>query len=58
MFKLARIRRLLKDCNEAIQRNPRDATAYCNRGNAWCLKGNFASAIRDYTEAIQLVPHR
>jgi hypothetical protein len=44
----------IADYNEAILLNPRDTIAYEYRGEAHLRNGNYGSAIKDYTEAIQL----
>ena len=40
----------------AIERDPRNAAAYYNRGYAWKLKGDRAQALADYLEATRLDP--
>ena len=40
---------------QAIKINPHDADAYKNRGNARSELGDYAGAIEDYTQAIQLI---
>ncbi len=42
--------------SEAIRRDPRDANAYYNRGNAYAASGDNERAIADYTAAIRLDP--
>lgn len=42
--------------SEAIRRDPRDANAYYNRGNAYAASGDNDRAIADYTAAIRLDP--
>ena len=42
--------------SEAIRRDPRDASAYYNRGNAYSDKGEADRAIADYTTTIRLDP--
>ncbi|WP_061027182.1 caspase family protein [Bradyrhizobium sp. CCH5-F6] len=42
--------------SEAIRRDPRDATAYYNRGNAYAASGDTDRAIADYTATIRLDP--
>ena len=44
-------------CKAMIRRNPKDAVAYHNRGDAYGLKGDIDSAISDYTKAIELNPN-
>ena len=39
--------------SEAIRLNPKDPTAYNNRGYAYAYKHDFDKAITDYSEAIQ-----
>jgi len=40
--------------NEAIRLDPKNATAFSNRGNAYAEKGDTDRAIADYSEAIRL----
>ena len=47
----------IRACSEAIRRNPRDATAFANRGLAHARKGEEVRAIADYDEAIKLAAH-
>lgn len=42
--------------SDAIRRDPRDANAYYNRGNAYAASGDNERAIADYTAAIRLDP--
>jgi tetratricopeptide (TPR) repeat protein len=42
--------------SEAIMLNPDDAKAYFSRGLAYFFKGDYDSAIADYTQAIALDP--
>ena len=46
----------IADYTQAIEINPRYATAYFNRGNAVEAKGEHDLAIADYTKAIELTP--
>ena len=46
----------IADCTEAIRLNPKDDTAYSNRGGAYGLKGDYDKAIADCTKAIRLNP--
>jgi tetratricopeptide (TPR) repeat protein len=39
---------------KVIARNPRDASAYYDRGVIHLMKGNFPNAIADLTQALQL----
>lgn len=41
---------------KAMKINPKDFTAYKDRGNAYYKKGLFALAISDYSKAIELNP--
>jgi len=40
--------------NEALEINPGDAKAYCNRGWAYAGKSQYDKAISDYTRAIEI----
>lgn len=42
--------------SEAIRRDPKDANAYYNRGNAYAASGDADRAIADYTATIRLDP--
>ncbi|RTM10829.1 MAG: tetratricopeptide repeat protein [Bradyrhizobiaceae bacterium] len=42
--------------SEAIRRDPRDANAYYNRGNAYAARGDAERAIADYSTAVRLDP--
>ncbi|MDJ0600849.1 MAG: tetratricopeptide repeat-containing serine protease family protein [Crocosphaera sp.] len=44
----------LKDFEELIKRNPRDADALLQRGNIYFQRGNKQQALNDYTTAISL----
>jgi tetratricopeptide (TPR) repeat protein len=46
----------IADWNSAINRDPRDARAYRQRGGAYFKKGDFSLAIADYSRAIELEP--
>jgi tetratricopeptide (TPR) repeat protein len=46
----------LADFDEAIRRDPKQATFYCDRGTAHANKRREDQAISDYTEAIRLDP--
>ena len=48
--------RAIADFSEALKINPRYATAFISRGNAWKNNGNFARAIVDYTMTIEINP--
>ncbi|MFN7881677.1 MAG: tetratricopeptide repeat protein, partial [bacterium] len=46
----------MRDYDEAIRLDPRDAHAFFNRGLVHQRRGNFDAALRDYDEAIRLNP--
>jgi uncharacterized caspase-like protein len=48
--------RLIQSCDEALQRDPNDADAYYQRGQAYARLHQFARAVADFTEAIRLRP--
>jgi tetratricopeptide (TPR) repeat protein len=43
-------------CTRLLTRNPKDAGAYSNRGNAYFRKGEYDRAIADFDQAIGLNP--
>src|SRR5215467_305007 len=43
-------------CSRLIQRNPRNAVAYNNRGIEYNHKGDYDRAIPDYDQAIRIDP--
>jgi tetratricopeptide (TPR) repeat protein len=47
----------IKSCSALIERNPKDAVALHNRGEAYELKGGVDRAISDYTKAIVADPN-
>ena len=47
----------IEDYNQAIEKNPNDATAYLNRGVARHRLGDAGAAIRDYEQALKLDPN-
>jgi len=51
------IERHIRGCTALIRRNPHDAVAYYNRGNAYQKKRDYDSAIADYTKAIRIRPN-
>jgi len=48
--------RKIRGCTEFIRDNPRNATAYNNRGLAYAAKKEFDRAIADYNKAIEINP--
>ena len=44
----------IRGCTELLKRNPRNATAYYNRGTAHLGNGQVDTAIRDFTKAIEI----
>jgi tetratricopeptide (TPR) repeat protein len=46
----------LADSTESIRLNPKNPTAYGNRGTAWFDKREYDKSIADFTEAIRLDP--
>ncbi len=46
----------IADFTRAIELNPADTSAYCNRGLCYAEHGDFAQAIADFTQAIELNP--
>ncbi len=46
----------IKDFNEVIRLNPKNAPAFYNRGVTWYGQKEYDKAIKDYIEAIQLDP--
>ncbi|MBW2614626.1 MAG: tetratricopeptide repeat protein [Deltaproteobacteria bacterium] len=46
----------IKAFSEAIEVNPRNAVAYCNRGVARFFKGEHDRAIADFTSAVEINP--
>jgi tetratricopeptide (TPR) repeat protein len=49
--------RAIKDFNEAIRWDPKNAAAFFDRGNARLAKKEYYQAIRDFDEAIRLDPN-
>jgi len=47
----------IKGCSALIQRDPRNAIAYHNRGLAYAAKDDLDRAVADYTKAIELNPN-
>ena len=45
-----------KEYDRAIALDPKDATAYANRGNVWYAKKEYDKAIADYDKAMALDP--
>lgn len=46
----------IKDLDQAILLNSKEARFYCNRGNAKCLLGKYQAGIFDFDKAILLNP--
>jgi tetratricopeptide (TPR) repeat protein len=46
----------LKDYDEAIRLNPKNANAFHNRAATWYAKKDYDHALKDYDEAIRLNP--
>jgi len=51
-----RFNQTISDATKAIEINPRNATAYNNRGDAYFNKGEYDKAISDFTKAIEINP--
>jgi tetratricopeptide (TPR) repeat protein len=47
---------LIDDFTKAIQSNPKDASAYFNRGKIYHEQGKYDEAITDYRQAVKLSP--
>ena len=47
----------IADYNEAIRLDPKDASAFYNRGHAWSDQEEYDRAIPDYSQYIRLDPH-
>lgn len=46
----------VQSCTDLIGRNPRDLTAFVNRGIGFEKKGDYPRAIADFTQAIEINP--
>jgi tetratricopeptide (TPR) repeat protein len=46
----------IKDYDEGIRLNPKDAYGFLNRGSAYYVLGDFEKAMQNYDEAIHLDP--
>ena len=46
----------IADYSTAIEKDPRYADAYCNRGAAWYNLGQLEKAIADYSRALEIDP--
>jgi tetratricopeptide (TPR) repeat protein len=44
----------IADFDAIIERNPRDAPAYCERGRTWAANGDRKRALADFDEAIRI----
>jgi len=51
---LGRLEEAEQDYTRAIERNPRYAAAYTNRGNVRALRNDLAGALADYRKALSL----
>ncbi|MCP4666739.1 MAG: tetratricopeptide repeat protein [Deltaproteobacteria bacterium] len=49
--------RAIKAFSKAIEANPQEATAYCNRAVAWFFLGDYAEAMADFNKALEINPH-
>jgi Tfp pilus assembly protein PilF len=47
----------MREFNQAVRLNPKDAGVYYARAGAWLSKGKYDKAVSDYDEAIRLSPH-
>jgi tetratricopeptide (TPR) repeat protein len=47
----------IRDYDEAIRLNPKNAAAFNNRGNLYLSKRKYDRAIQDYDEALRLDPN-
>ena len=45
-----------QDCNEAIQRDPKEFAAWFNKGNALARLQDYAGALDSYRTAADLAP--
>jgi tetratricopeptide (TPR) repeat protein len=50
------IDKAVKDYSNAIEKDPKTALYYCNRGRAYYVKGKLDTALSDLNEAIKLDP--
>ena len=55
-FQTGHIDRSIDDCSKAIEIDPKESSAYTNRGAAYHVKYEFARAIADYTKSIEIHP--
>jgi tetratricopeptide (TPR) repeat protein len=55
-MKKASLDKVIADCNKAIERDPKLATAWSDRGHAYGRLGQWQKAIDDCSEAIKLNP--
>lgn len=55
-LQLGDLKGALKDYDQAIAQNPKDADAFVNRGIAQAELGQHQAAIADYTKALSLKP--
>jgi tetratricopeptide (TPR) repeat protein len=47
-------RHVIEECSAAIKRQSKDADAYAQRAAWYCSRGEFESAVQDYSEVIRL----
>lgn len=48
--------RIIAECSQAIERNPKDAEAYLRRGSVYGRKGDLDHALPDLNRALDLNP--
>ena len=56
MAKQGKMREAMELFNQAIEQDPRNVTAYVNRGSTYGRTGNFQLALEDFVLASQLEP--
>src|SRR5438046_1131802 len=52
----AKLTQTVADCTKAIERDPKDATAYFQRGAARFKLGQFAESVADFDRQLELMP--
>jgi regulator of sirC expression with transglutaminase-like and TPR domain len=50
------IDKAIADLNESIKLNPKDPSAFFNRGNALEMKGSLSDALADFKKFVALSP--